>query len=371
MDCSKIPQIRYSEFSKQLHTKVIKERIPIGGTIEITHRCNLNCVHCYCNHDTTKTEMSLKEICGILDEITNAGCLWLLLTGGEPLLREDFLDIYTYAKKKGMIITLFTNGTLITPYVADYLKDYPPFVIEISLYGARKETYEEITGVSGSFERCIQGINLLRERKLPLKLKTMAMTLNQDEVLDIESFARKRGLKFRFDAAINPKLDGFKGPCAFRISPEKIVELDMASEERATEWREFCKEFWGPPNSDNLYVCSAGIGSFNIGPYGDLTVCEMARVPGFNLRKNSFREYWYNAISKVLSQKHAGNYRCASCDLFSLCGQCPGWSYLENGNYQEPVEYLCRIAHLRAQALGLEEKESAAQNRKPQEAYIL
>jgi len=356
MDCPCMAEVSYAEFGKQLNSRANSERIPVCGSVELTFRCNLRCVHCYCNHDNRKKEMSFKESCNILDAVAQAGCLWLLITGGEPLLRDDFLDIYTYAKKKGMIITLFTNGTLLTPYIAGYLKEYPPFMIEISLYGATAGTYEKVTGISGSYQRCLRGINLLRERNLPLRLKTMAMTLNQDEVLDMEKFAQRLGLEFRFDAAINPKLSGSKEPNAFRIPPEKIIELDLASQKRTAEWEKFCQEFWGPADSDKLYVCGGGISSFNIDPYGNVSICAMARDPAFSLRHASFMEYWHNSIPQALSQKPQGNYQCGSCSLISLCGQCPGWARLEHGNPQEPVEYLCRIAQLRAQAFGREKK---------------
>ena len=132
-------------------------------------------------------------------EVTDAGCLWLLLTGGEPLLRRDFLDIYTYAKRKGLILTLFTNGTLITPRIADYLAEWRPFNIEITLYGATQETYERVTGIPGSYARCRRGIDLLLERKLPLNLKTMVMTLNHHELDQMKSLAASLGVQFRFD----------------------------------------------------------------------------------------------------------------------------------------------------------------------------
>ncbi len=113
MECPHIPLIPYHKFSKRIHDKTVSERIPIGGGLEPTLRCNLKCVHCYAAYDHKKKEMTYKEICYILDEITEAGCLWLLITGGEPLLRDDFLNIYSYVKKKGLLITLFTNGNLI------------------------------------------------------------------------------------------------------------------------------------------------------------------------------------------------------------------------------------------------------------------
>lgn len=356
MECPHIPETRYSEFSKHIHDKAVAKRIPIGGDIELTFRCNLKCAHCYVSYDPKKEEMSYKEICHILDEVTDVDCFWLLITGGEPLVRDDFLDIYTYAKKKGLIITLFTNGTLITPLIADYLKEWPPFSVEITLYGITEKTYERVTGVSGSFECCMRGIGLLLERKIPLKLKTMVITLNQHELWDIKKYVEDLGVQFRFDAVLNPKLDGSKEACRLRISPEEVVRLDLADERRLKEWKEFCQKFWGPAKSDKLYVCGAGHTSFHIDPYGELSICTMSRNPSYNLRQGSFQEGWYDFTPKIRKQKPKTDYKCAKCDLLSLCGQCPGWAKLENNNRETPIEYLCQIAHLRAKAFGAKEK---------------
>jgi MoaA/NifB/PqqE/SkfB family radical SAM enzyme len=145
--------ISYGEFSQTFHRQTAREHLPISGSIEITRRCPLTCVHCYNNLSmsdsaASQAELTLAEHCRILDELADAGCLWLLFTGGEIFARRDFLEIYTHAKKKGLLITLFTNGTLITPRVADYLAEWRPFAIEITLYGRTRETYERLTGHS-------------------------------------------------------------------------------------------------------------------------------------------------------------------------------------------------------------------------------
>ena len=186
MECPHIPIIPYHEFSKRIHGKVVAKRVPVGGMIELTLRCNLKCAHCYVVYDPSKKEMTYEQICHILNEITEAGCLWLTITGGDPLIRDDFLDIYTYAKKCGLIITLLTNGTLITPGIADYLKEWPPFAVEITLNGITKETYERVTRLPGSFDRCMKGIQLLLERNIPLRLKTTITTLNKHELWKIK-----------------------------------------------------------------------------------------------------------------------------------------------------------------------------------------
>jgi len=354
MECPHIPNISYAQFGERLNKQVLAERIPINGSYELTFRCNLHCAHCYCNlplndREAIEKELTTEEVFNIFDQIAEAGCLWLLITGGEPLLRRDFLEIYTYAKKKGFLITLFTNGTLITPEIADYLAEWRPFSVEITLYGATKETYESVTGIPGSFKRCKRGIDLLLELKIPLGLKTMMMTLNHDELFQMREYAEELGVKFRFDPVLNPRLDGSKNPCSFRLSPEEVVELDLGDAIRVKEWREFCEKFAGPFQSDNLFTCGAGVSTFHMDPYGQLSACEMARFQEYDLRCGSFEEGWHQSVPEFLALKPMGDYKCGQCDLISLCDQCPGWAWLENGSPEAPVEYLCQIAHLRAE----------------------
>jgi radical SAM protein with 4Fe4S-binding SPASM domain len=359
MECPNIPEIRYGEFSRRLHDKVGSRRLPMEGSIELTHRCNLRCAHCYINEpladeDTRQRELPAADWCRIIDEIAAQGCLWLLVTGGEPLLHPDFLDIYTYAKKKGIFLILFTNATLLTPAMADHLARWRPFLVEVSIYGHTQATHEAVTGIPGSYERCRRGIKLLRERKIPLTLKTMVITLNQHEIRDMQNWARELGVQFRFDAVLQPRLDGSRTPCTLRISPEKIVELDLADERRLKEWKSFWERFHEPPaNPAELFHCGAGINMFHIDPYGNLSACMMARNPSYNLPAGSFAEGWQDFLSTVRAQKRQGQQPCAACSLISMCGQCPGWSQVEHGDQESLVEYLCRIAHLRAEAFGL------------------
>ncbi|MDI6688095.1 MAG: radical SAM protein [Desulfobacterales bacterium] len=355
MECHHIPEISLAQFGERLYlyNEAIAKRIPISGSFELTFRCNLRCAHCYCNlpindKDAIEKELTTEEVFDILDQIAEAGCLWLLITGGDPLVRQDFLEIYTYAKKKGFIITLFTNGTLITPEIADYLKEWPPYKLEITLYGVTSETHESVTGIPGSFKHCKKGINLLLERQLPLELKTMVMTLNKDELWQIKGYAEKLEVKFRFDPVLNPRIDGSKTPCKFRLSPEEVVKLDLADEKRVKEWQEFCEKFIGPSESDNLFICGAGISSFHIDPYGKMSACEMVGFQNHDLCCGSFEEGWNISIPEFLTIKPEGDYPCGKCELISLCGQCPGWAWLENGSPKAPVEYLCQIAHLRS-----------------------
>jgi radical SAM protein with 4Fe4S-binding SPASM domain len=355
--------VSYEDFAIGISHRVSGKRIPLRGTIELTHRCPLACVHCYNNLALTdqqarRAELSYEEHCRILDEIVEAGCFWLLYTGGEILVRQDFIAIYRYAKQKGLLITLFTNGVLINEEIADSLADYPPYTIEISLYGHTKATYEKITGKSGSFERCLRGIHLLMERGLPVNLKTMVITLNKHEIWEMKRFVEEDlGLEFRYDAMISPRLDGSKKPLALRLTPEEVVELDMQDPERLAAWNRFCEHHVGsgfrPKQSHDLYQCGGGVGSFAIDPSGNLSLCGMSASDTYDLRQGSFRDGWEDFLSRVRQKKITRRTKCFSCEIKAMCGMCPANGELENKDPEEPVDFFCRVAHLRAHALGL------------------
>jgi radical SAM protein with 4Fe4S-binding SPASM domain len=356
--------LSYSDLSLHLHQGAVENRLPINGTIEVTRRCPLTCAHCYNNlpmsdQGARLSELTYDEHCRILDEITEAGCLWLLYTGGEIFARKDFLDIYTYAKRKGLIVTLFTNGTMITPKIADYLVQWPPFAVEITLYGRTKETYERLTGIPGSYEKCMRGINLLMERGLPLKLKTVGVTINKHEIWEMKRFAQQKlGLEFKFDSMINPRIDCSQSPLAVRLTPEEIVTLDLQDPKVVAEWRKFAERTYGPVNppehSDEVYHCGGGITSFAIDPQGRMSICVLSHVDKYDLRKGSFREAWEEFLLKVRRKKITRPTKCAACAIKAMCGMCPANGELENGDPESPVDFLCQTAHLRAHAFGVD-----------------
>ena len=353
---------KYGDWSLELHQRLSGKRVPIAGSIEVTQRCNNRCVHCYNNlaagdQDAREKELTLVEVCHIIDELAGFGCLWLLLTGGEIFLRKDFLDIYTYAKQKGFIVTLFTNGTLITPDIAAYLSQVTPFSIEITLYGATQATYESITGVPGSFDRCMQGIRLLMDRKLPLKLKTMALVQNKHEIFAMKRFVEKElGLDFKFDAMVNPRRNCSPSPLKERLTPLEIVTFDLEDDTRLAEWKQFADRFHKPTGNpekvDKLYQCGGGYQSFAIDPYGRLSVCVLSGN-NYDLRKGSFKEGWEKYLFSLRQKKITRQTKCSNCQIKPMCGMCPANSELEGREAEAPVDFLCEVAHLRAHILGL------------------
>ncbi|MGA8764194.1 MAG: radical SAM protein [Candidatus Sulfotelmatobacter sp.] len=357
-------ELTYGAFSAALHERQLGQRAPLQVSIEVTRRCPLECLHCYNNLpmgdvDARRRELSKEEHFRVLDELAEMGCFWLLYTGGEIFARKDFLEIYSYAKQKGFLITLFTNGTLITEKIADYLVEWPPFAIEITLYGRIRETYEALTAIPGSYDRCLRGIELLRSRGLPLKLKTVATSVNKHEVTSMRRFAEEElGVEFKIDGQINPRIDCSQSPLAVRLSPEEVVALDMNAPKGMSEYRRLARRDLERPPSlaqiDTVYFCGGGMNSFAINAYGEIGICVISQQETFSIRGTGVRQVWEESLLQLRNRKRSRETKCMQCRIQSLCGMCPANGELENGDRESPVEFLCHVAHLRAAAIAVE-----------------
>ncbi len=352
MECDGCPEITLGELGDELRMHLQGKRHPLGASFELTERCNLQCIHCYINQPANSRqakagELTRREAMRVLDELADAGCLFLLLTGGEALLRLDFEDLFRYAKKKGFLITLFTNGTLLTSRQADFLADWRPQNVEITLYGATAETYERVTGVPGSFARCMRGIDLVLHRGLRLSLKSVLLRANRRELPAMKAMAESLGVTYRFDGTLWPRLDGTQGVLDQRLAPAEVVALDEEYPERQSEYAELYKRFYPPrPRSQRVFSCGAGQLTVHVDCSGRMSLCMMARRPSYDLLRGSFDGGW-GMLGAELSRQRSKPSRCTDCDVGVLCNQCPGWSQLVHGDDETPVDYICEIGRLR------------------------
>jgi len=356
VECTEGKWLGTNEYLEKFIAMARERRIPLAGSIDLTYRCNLGCVHCYLGSRAERQkhsarEMSTGRIFEVIDEITDAGCLYLLLTGGEPLLRDDFQKIYRHAKERGLVVTVFSNGTLITDKVIELFRNLPPREVEISLYGATAQTYEKITGVRGSYERCMRGIKLLADNNIKVNLKTILMTLNCHELSKMENISKRFCARFRLDAAISPCFCGDKTPLKFRVSPEEVIEMEFSSSERAHLWKKFFESSKNHLLVDTLYGCGAGVTGFHIDPFGNLQPCMMILDIQYNLHETGFLTGWDDMILKIRDKKAGSDFACRGCEKINLCGYCPAFFRLETGAEDVRSEYICRMGDLRYQRI--------------------
>jgi radical SAM protein with 4Fe4S-binding SPASM domain len=353
-----VGEVSFLEFRER--AGLDRRRIPIEGTLETTYRCNLSCVHCYVNQPAGSAEergreLRLERLKRLVDEIVAEGTLFVLFTGGEVLLRPDFPELYLYARSRGLLVTVFTNGTLVTDRIAEMFAEFPPERIEISLYGMTRETYDRVTRVPGSYEKCIAGIKRLVDRGVPLTLKTMALSWNHHEVEAMQAYAASLGLPFRFDSSLNPRVDcGANRNAELQLDAERALQLDLGSPERMESFREFCERFVKPEAehvAEQVYTCGAGQSAFTVDPYGRLQMCQLSRKSFHDLTAGSFAAGWHELFPKLRARTWQSNDVCRRCSLMSLCGSCPGAAEMETGDIEGAVPAFCELAHLRAFAV--------------------
>ena len=352
MDCLNWPELSGSEWGERTLAPIKGQRYPLSGGIDLTERCNLSCRHCYIrqpisSHSALATEMNTATVKNIIDQIADAGCMFLLLTGGEILVRPDFMEIYMHAKRTGMLLPLCTHGPLVTKDLAKQLGNYPPAIIEITLYGASEETYAAVTGVNGMFERVVTGLNLLLAQGLKVMLKTVLTRKNVHDLGKMKQMADTYQLSFRYDGTLWPRLDGRCDPCNERIPVDQLLELDKKDPERRQQWvdllNESSKQF---VRSEYVYNCGAGFRSFHVTATGKGTMCIMSRYPAYDLSKISFSDAW-KKMGDERRRKRSVEVECEHCPLGAFCSQCPGWSHAVHGDLETPVDYVCGITKLR------------------------
>jgi len=350
-------KIQQGFFFHRLFNK--KAHFPFSGQIELTYNCNLDCIHCYCKGSRGR-ELTTDEWKKILDELSKEGCLGLCFSGGDPLIREDFLGIYSYAKSKGFIITLFTNGQALSAKVIDYLVKSPPFCIEITLNGITKKTYESITQSPGSYSKVMRTINILKEKKLPFILKSNCLKQNKHEIGGIKAFTEKlfdklprNKYRFKYDPMIYPRYNRDKRPCNYRLSFKELLEV---KKQDSDIWKEYkrsldCKFPRLVRNRNFLYHCNAWLKQFYINPYGYLKFCNLLDTFSVNLRTTTFREGFYNLFPRLLNEKFKTNSKCKNCCLRAICYWCPARAHLETGDEEARVPYYCELAKATAKQM--------------------
>ena len=353
-----------------LWKKMRGKRALISFDLEVTARCNNDCRHCYINlpagdREAKKKEISLEEIKEIGSEAVALGAVWCLITGGEPLLREDFPDIYLYLKKKGLLISVFTNATLVTEEHIKLFMEYPPRDIEVSVYGVSKKSYESVTRRAGSFAAFCRGLDLLIRSGLNMRLKAMALRSNLHEQPAIARFCRERTKDyFRFDPLLHLRYDGDPSRNAEikaeRLSPEEIVALEQSDPERFQTLKKGCDKLIVPQFShiscNHLFHCGAGSESFSLSYDGLFRPCSSLWHPDcvYDLKQGTLTDAWQGFIPRVRamqSEREELLKACRVCPLINLCMWCPANTSLETGELDAPVIYFCQVAHARAEAL--------------------
>lgn len=324
----------------------VKTSVPLNALFELTYRCNLACRHCYVA-DGGGVELGTAEVKTALDELAEAGTLFLTFSGGEFMLRKDWIEIARYAKKKHFALRLFTNGTLIDREAAKVVADLGVIEVSVSIYGATPAVHEHITSVPGSFDKLLSAMGYLREEGVPTSMKFLLMDHNVDEYAAVRKLAEEFGSRFTFSFQIGLRLDGSGDAQSYRLSEDHLKKVladgflyeDMPRidpDERADLRGE---------NLGELPMCGAGRDSCSVSPYGDVFPCATLPMVAGNLRRRSFPKLWRDSsvLRRLRGLRMADVKGCRECVSIGYCNRCPGFALVEDGDLLGPSSFACEV----------------------------
>jgi AdoMet-dependent heme synthase len=350
--------------------RTVERHLPWSVHLDLTYRCNERCIHCYLDHED-HGEMTTQEIKDALDQLAEAGTLFLTFSGGEIFLRKDLFELIAYARLLHFDLSLKTNALLIDVARARKLRELGVRRIQISIYSADPAVHDAITKVPGSLARSIAAIRFLQAQKLNVKIACPLMKQNLTAYRDVQALAEELGVPYVLDLTITPKMDGDTSILALRIPTRELLPVLQAPRQKAP----LSNSNDAPPalaigsaSSSGIesqtyedIPCSAGHNSCYISPYGDVLPCVQMPVPAGNLRRRRFQEIWFSSseMDRVRAIRESQMPVCSACFLRQYCERCPGLALMEGGDLRGAYERACELAELNARLAGVENPVSA------------
>lgn len=307
--------------------------------LDLTLRCNLGCVHCYICPDRQEM-LALPLVERLLEEARGLGTLFLLVSGGEPLLHPQLLPILERACRLRYAVKLSTNGTLLTAELAARLADLGLLEVGCSVYSADPQVHDRITGLPGSHARTLAGIRMLRAAGVRVQLKTMVVPANRGSWPGVVELAREHGCSLLLDGTIFPRDDGDRAHCQQqRVSPAEKRAIAAAQLAFADSLPAEQSLLSGPPRpaADDEPLCLAGRAALHVHPGGRVQPCMFWPRPLGDLHREPLTAIWRRVRQ---DDGMAGLVRgamrepCRSCSLLPVCSLCPG---LQEGLEGDPL----------------------------------
>ena len=329
--------------------KILGSNIINSCSVEITNNCSFFCEHCYIDK-TKKVMMNFDMFKNIIDQLLSFNCNSILITGGEPTLNPEFVKMYTYAKEKGMFVSVNTNGFYFNNAVREIFLKYKPDLIEITLYGYNNESYKEFTHVDNSYENVMKSINFLSDNKIKFNLKATLTKQNYLYLKEMRKISNKYNEMFRYDYIIFPKLNEInKGRNPLSLTPREIVDVIKMDEGDTYHFRERVKKVLELKDKDNyisnVFACEIARDIIYIDCSGFIRPCVIVGKK-YNIKEWKIKDAIEDMRNYFSNIKFENNSKCQNCYKRKLCRYCPGRFFLENGRYDIPSDFYCELADL-------------------------
>lgn len=350
----------YQLYSSYLFAKAGDRGIPLSGTFELTARCNLDCRMCYIHKRENDRaalagELTASEWLRLAEVCQRSGTLLLLLTGGEPLLRPDFREIYTGCRRLGLMVSINSNATLMDGSMVDFLAADPPSRVNITLYGASPETYGALCGDPGAYQRAVGGILALKEAGVLVKLNFSVTPYNQQDLERVCAFAGENGLALQAASYMFPPVRACESGC---FAPDRLTAREAAQAQLRYDRGRFAPEElrrrWAAqlaggrvedPGRECQELpterirCRAGSSTFWVTWNGQLRPCGMMTEPTADLGRLGFPAAWESI--RAAREEILVPAQCTACEMKNACDQCAALCYAETGSFTGVPTYMC------------------------------
>ncbi len=339
-----------------------KPNSPTIVSFAVTRACNLSCLHCHVSaREPMTNELSLQEGMRVIDELSNLGTEALIFSGGEPLLRKNFvLSLAEYCVDAGILPAMLTNGLLLNHKVAEELKDAGILAVGIPIDSVIPESHDKLRNLPGTFDKAIKAIKTCKDIGLEVVITTMALKDTYAEIPQRIDFLGRLGIeqvavydlvpvgrgKDIMDQAMdqNQRTELIRylyrtqetKDMIFTMSggvplyPELTTKMHKTNDTKSRDL--LLKQFW----IHNPVGCHAGIAYFSLRPNGDVYPCTFLPIKVGNIREKSIKDIWFNApLLKQLRQRSQLKGKCGECEYRTTCGGCRGRAYACTGDYLE------------------------------------
>ncbi len=308
-----------------------------------TVKCNLKCVHCYPSSGAVKAEeLTTEESKACITEFSSVGIKVIFMSGGEPLLKKDLLELIKHGTNEGITMFLCTNATLLSEKNVHLLKEAGLQRVFVGFEGVNSETVDRFSGVKGTLERKIEGIKRSIAAGLPVSIDFVGTKYNYAELEDVIALARKLGVSGFSLKRFVPTGRGRDNMDELWVEPVKYQEVINA----------YCSHVLNPDGMDfgaheplvtgrltelkpmKFYTSTCPIGMWcGISPRGEVLPCPMLPIPLGNMKEDSLKGIWENSpfVAK-LKDKNALKGRCGTCELRYNCGGCRATAYALSGD---------------------------------------
>ena len=342
-----------------------------AATLELTHRCNASCRYCYISPQKGP-DLSLQQIYYIIDKLSDAGILLLSFTGGEPFIRDDFLDIMNYAITKDFWkIGIMSNGTLVKQHHIDFLKNSAAYIssIQFSAFSHVPSVHDSYTGIPGSLEKLLSVASALKESNIPVKIAINILGSNYATFEDSVSYFTSAGFQVTWSVhkvITETSSESLQTTLREETSLEFYKKfIDTLSDEHIRKERSRylrLKETVTTVSPRDMPLCRGLFSNLYIDSEGFILPCVSFRSMriGSIFQNKSLHEIIDSSkeLRKLKTMRIADIPKCASCRYNTVCHICVGMNHTENGSVQEPCMQQCHYTYALATFFGLEHGET-------------